>query len=108
MNKLDIKLTNRIAGVIVILLSLAVSVPLTIMVCVKGGGPWGFDILGLQILIPLSCYILFGIVGLIQVEARQRKAFAAAHLITFGIGVIVLLIFPARPALLVPVPVLLA
>ncbi|MFZ6012159.1 MAG: hypothetical protein ACOYXT_17590 [Bacteroidota bacterium] len=93
---------------VVILLSLAVAIPLTIKVYLDKGGPWGFGIIGFPILIPLSFCILFGLVGLIRSDAWQRKAFMAAHLITFVIGAIVLFIFPVYPALLVSIPLFLA
>lgn len=103
-----IKLTNRIAGIIVIILSLTVSIPLVIKIYLEGGGPWGFGIIGLPILIPLSFYILFGITGVIRSDLFQRKVFIITHFITFGIGAIVLFLFPVYPTLLVSIPLLLA
>lgn len=103
-----IKLANRIAGIVVIILSLTVSIPLCIKIYLDGGGPWGFGIIGFPILIPLSFYILFGMTGLIQSDLFQRKAFIITHFITFGIGTIVLFVFPVYPALLVSIPLLLA
>lgn len=104
----SINLINMIAGILVILLSATVSIPLAIKVYLDGGGPWGFGIVGFPILIPLSFYILFGLVGLIRADAYQRKAFIAMHFITFGIGAIVLFIFPVYPTILVSIPLLLA
>lgn len=93
---------------IVIVLSLAVSIPLTIKIYLDGGGPWGFGIIGFPILIPLSFYILFGLTGLIRADAYQRRAFIVAHSVTFVVGAITLFIFPVYPALLVSIPLLLA
>lgn len=104
----NIKLINAVAGALLILLSLAVSIPLTIKVYIDGGGPWGFGIIGFPILVPLSFYILFGCVGLIRTEMWQRKIFIATHFVTFAVGVITLFIFPVYPALLVSIPLLLA
>jgi hypothetical protein len=104
----NIKLLNSIGGILVILLSFAVSIPLTIKVYLDGGGLWGFGIIGFPILIPLSFYILFGLVGLIRSDAWQRKAFITAQVVTFGIGAIVLFIFPVYPIILVSIPLLLA
>jgi hypothetical protein len=90
----NIKLINAVAGALLILLSLAVSIPLTIKVYIDGGGPWGFGIIGFPILVPLSFYILFGCVGLIRTEMWQRKIFIATHFVTVAVGVITLFIFP--------------
>jgi hypothetical protein len=103
-----IKLVNSVAGIVVIILSLAVSIPLTIKIYLDEGGPWGFGIIGFPILIPLSFYILFGITGLIRSDIYQRRAFIITHFITFGIGAIVLFIFPVYPTLIVAIPLLLA
>jgi hypothetical protein len=104
----NIKLINRVVGSTVIVLSLTVSIPLTIKVFLDRGGPWGFGIIGFPILIPLSFYILFGMVGLIRTDELQRKAFIATHFVTFGIGAVVLFIFPVYPTLFVFIPLILA
>lgn len=104
----SLKIINTIAGILVILLSLAVSIPLTIKIYIDGGGPWGFGIIGFPILIPLSFYALFGCVGLIRAEALQRRAFIATHFVTFAVGAITLFIFPVYPALLVSIPLALS
>lgn len=104
----NIKRINRVIGLVVIVLSLAVSIPLTIKIFLDGGGPWGFGIVGFPILIPLSFYILFGFTGLIRSEVYQRRAFIITHFVTFAIGATVLFIFSVYPTLLVSIPLLLA
>jgi hypothetical protein len=48
------RLANKIAGILAVILSLTICIPLTIKTYLEGGGPWGFDMVSLPILIPLS------------------------------------------------------
>ena len=99
---------TRLVGIILIVLSLTVSVPLVFITWQEGGGAWGFGIIGLPVLLPLSAYILFGIAAVPRNIARQRKLFIGAHLVTLGTGLTSLYFFPVYPALFVVIPVLLA
>lgn len=98
----------RILSVILILLSVTVAIPLTIKTCLDNGGPWGFGMIGLPILIPLSLYILFGFTGIIRTPALQRQLFIISHVVTFCAGLTILIIFPFYPSWLVLFPVILA
>jgi uncharacterized BrkB/YihY/UPF0761 family membrane protein len=68
---------NRVLSFIAVFLSISVAIPLTIKVIIEGGGPWGFEVVSLAILIPLSCYLLFGIAGILRDADRQKKVFIA-------------------------------
>lgn len=99
-----IDFVTRIAGVILIALSLIVSIPLTIMTYRDNGGPWGFGILGLPILVPLSLYFIFGITGLVRRDDYQRKLFMLTVGLTFLVGIVSLIILPVYPILFVLIP----
>jgi hypothetical protein len=103
-----VEITNRIIGGLLIVLSLAVSIPLTLKVYLDGGGTWGFGVIGFPVLIPLSFYILYGVTALIRPDNRQRKAFIACHFISFAASAVSMFMFPVYPTLLVSVPLLLA
>lgn len=103
-----IRTATRATSIILIALSLVVAIPLSIMTYQDNGGPWGFGIIGLPILIPLSFYILFGFVGLIRREDYQRKWFVITLGITFLIGMVMLVILPVYPVAIVLVPLVLS
>lgn len=105
---MKIQTLNKAAGLLLILLSISVTISLTIKTLVTGGGTWGFGIIGIPILLPLSAYILFGIAGWIKNKALQRKIFITAHGVTLSIGLISLIIFPVYPKAFVVIPVSLA
>jgi hypothetical protein len=98
----------RILSLILILLSVTVVIPLTIKTFLDKGGPWGFGIIGLPILVPLSLYILFGFAGMMRTPALQRDIFITSHVVTFFAGVIILILLPVYPAWLVLFPIILA
>lgn len=98
----------KAASVTVIVLSATVAIPLTIKTYRDGGGPWGFGMIGLPILIPLSLYFLFGIAALLKTPERQRQAYIISHLVTFSVGLIILILFPVYPLWLVSIPMILA
>jgi hypothetical protein len=102
-----VEITNRIVGGLLIALSLAVSIPLTLKVYLDGG-TWGFGVIGFPVLIPLSFYILYGVTALIRPDNRQQKAFIACHFISFAASAVSMFMFPVYPTLLVSVPLLLA
>ena len=97
---------TRWSGVILVILSLAVSIPLTLHTWKDAGGPWGFGIVSLPVLIPLSAYALFGIAGV--ASKGQRILFVSAHAVTLLIGIVAFIIFPVYPVGLTMIPVLLA
>jgi hypothetical protein len=105
---MKIQTLNKAAGLLLILLSISVTISLTIKTFVTGGGTWGFGIVGIPILLPLSAYLLFGIAGWINNEALQRNLFIIAHLVTLSIGLISLIIFPVYPKAFVLIPLSLA
>jgi hypothetical protein len=107
-SRMSIQRINRIVGIILVLLSGTVVVPLTIKTIETGGGPWGFGIVGLPLLLPLSAYFLFGLAGMVSGEARQRNLFITAHVVTIIVGLGSLFIFPFYPALFALLPIALA
>lgn len=96
------------ASIILIGLSLTVTIPLIAITSRNNGGPWGFGLIGLPILIPLAFYLFFGFVGLIRHEQHQRKWFIIALVVTFLSGVVMLIILPVYPIALVFVPLVLS
>ncbi len=105
---MKIQTLNKAAGLLLILLSISITISLTIKTFVTGGGTWGFGVVGIPILLPLSGYVLFGIAGWINNEAVQRKVFITAHLVTLSVGLITLIIFPVYPKAFVLIPLSLA
>lgn len=99
---------TKILGVLLILLSVLVSIPLSIKVAIEGGGPWGFEVVSLAVLVPLNAYIFFGLAGLISEKNKQRRIFIIAHAITIGCGLISLFIFPVYPTWVPLIPIGLA
>jgi hypothetical protein len=87
----------KILSVFLILLSVLVSIPLSIKVAMEGGGPWGFEVVSLAVLVPLNAYIFFGLAGLIGEKNKQRRIFIIAHAITIVCGLIGLFTFPVYP-----------
>lgn len=102
------KTINKLAGIVLILLSILVSIPMTIKTLQHDGGPWAFGVVGLSILIPLSTYLSFGIAGMINKEAKQWTAFIVSHLITVSTGIVSLISFPVYPKIIVVIPIVLA
>jgi len=98
----------KVLGVVLLLLSLGVSIPLTISTLQEGGGPWGFGVIGLPVLLPLSACLLFGIAGLQQHVVKQREFFIGAQIITLITGIVSFFIFPVLPVFLFLLPVLLS
>lgn len=82
--------------------------PLTVKAITEGGGPWGFEVVSLAILVPLSCYLFFGIAGVLANEELQRKFFITAHILTIVTGVGGYFIFPVYPFWVAIVPLALA
>jgi hypothetical protein len=95
---------NRYLGLLLIVLTATVSIPLTITTISTDGGSWGFGIIGLAILFPLNALGLFGFTALLHRLDRQRKAFVASHIISVLVGLTSLLSFPIYPAGIVAVP----
>jgi hypothetical protein len=105
---MTIKTINKYCGIVSILLSVLVAIPLTIKTIIDGGGPWGFEIISLAILVPLSCYLVFGIAGVLEDEDNQRRMFIVAHILTIVTGIVVHFTFPVFPFWVAFVPLTLA
>ena len=90
------------------LLTVAVAIPLTIKVIIEGGGPWGFEIVSLAILVPLSCYLFFGISGMLKSDDWQKRFFIIGHALTIITGIGGYFVFPLYPFWVASVPVALA
>lgn len=99
---------NRFLGSVLILLTCTVSVPLSILTFQTHGGPWGFGVIGLPVLLPLTAYSLFGLAPWFKKEATQRRIFLAAHVITIVTGVSSIFIFPVYPLGVAVIPLALA
>jgi len=104
----QMKMINKGAGALLILFSILVAIPLTIKTIVTNGGTWGFGIIGLAILLPLDVYVIFGVAGLLNSQDKQQLLFRIGHLLSVGIGVIGLIIFPLFPFAVAIVPVVLS
>lgn len=98
----------RVSGAVLILLSITVSIPLLIHTYREGGGPWGFGVIQIPVLLPLSAYVLFGVAGFVRQRSDQRKYFIAAHVVTLLVGLISLYVFPVYPVFLTLIPLFLA
>lgn len=107
MNNFPDKL-SRALGILLVLLSLTVSIPLAVRTWQNQGGPWGFGIVGLPVLLPLGSYILFGIAAFPRQPVRRREFFIGAHLVTLVVGFASFFIFPVYPPALMVIPLALA
>lgn len=108
MVQLRVNTFTRIAGWFLIGLSVLVSIPLTVKTIREGGGPWGFGVIGLAVLLPLCGYVLFGFAGIAARPDRQRNFFLAGHLVTLACGLAGHLIFPVFPNWITLIPLVLA
>ncbi len=102
------KVVNKLLSIVLIVLTIAVSLPLSITTYKEAGGPWGFGIVGLHILLPLTMYVLFAVPAFLKVDVYQRTMFIAAHVVTVCTGFVGFLLFPLAPKLLLLIPVMLA
>jgi hypothetical protein len=105
---MTIKTINKYCGIVSILLSVLVAIPLTIKTIIEGGGPWGFEIISLAVLVPLSCYLVFGIAGVLKDDDKQRSVFIVAHVLTIITGIFGYFTFPVFPFWVALVPLTLA
>jgi hypothetical protein len=103
-----LQFATRFLAVLLLILTLVVSAPLTIRICRDGGGPWGFGIVGLHILLPLNTYVLFSLAGLLKNVRGRWWIFVAAHGVSVGVGLISFFIFPVLPKALLLIPLGLA
>src|SRR5689334_10427721 len=101
---MTLKGINKICGVACITLTVLVAIPLTVKTIMEGGGPWGFEIVGLAILVPLSGYFLFGIAGCFQDDEKQRRLFIVAHVVTIITGIMGYFTFPIYPIWVALIP----
>lgn len=76
---------NRVMAITLILLVTMVSLPLTISTYETGGGPWGFGMIGLHVLLPLNAYLVFAIAALVAAEKARWYLFIAGHVISITI-----------------------
>jgi hypothetical protein len=98
----------RALAFLLILLTMIVSIPLSIRTYRDNGGPWGFGIIGLHLLLPLNAYILFAVTALFREGQYQRMMFIGAHAVSLLVGSIAFIVFPILPAWLLLVPALVA
>lgn len=101
-------LVLKLSGWMLIGLSLLVSLPLTLKTIREGGGPWGFEIIGLAVLLPLNGYLIFGVAAIANRTETQRLLFLVGHIFTLICGIAGHLIFPVYPNWITLAPVLLA
>jgi len=101
-------IANHVLAVMLVVLTLSVSVPLTISIYQRGGGPWGFGVIGLHVLLPLSAYILFSIAAFIGDPRAGRSMFIVAHIITLCVGLTGFYLFPLLPKTMLLAPLALA
>lgn len=101
-------LVNRIMAVILLVLVMMVSLPLTIRTYDTGGGPWGFGMIGLHVLLPLNAYLLFAIAAIVAGDKTRWHLFIAAHVISLMIGLVTFYVFPILPKMFLLIPALLA
>ena len=59
---------NRIFGIVLILLTLSVGIPLTIQFVISLFGKSGFGIIGPPILVPLNACALFAVITFLETE----------------------------------------
>ena len=105
---MTVKLTNTIIGLLLILISISVIVPLTVQVIKSGGGPFGFGALLLPAILPLSICTVFGLFGMIDYEKNFRRIknlFIIGHVLTAIIGIGIFLIIPIYPFLFIAIPI---
>jgi hypothetical protein len=105
---MNLRLVIQLCGLALILLTILVSLPLTIITIETNGGPWGFGIIGLGLLLPLNILVAFGFTALIRRVDRLRKAFLASHALSLLMGISSMISFPIYPTFIVIIPILLA
>ncbi len=93
-----------VTGILLVLATVLVSLPLTILTVIDKGGPLGFETMGLAVLVPLCAYIFFGISGLPREFLTRRKLFMIAHGVSILSGVVYSIIFPVYPITIVLIP----
>ena len=101
-------IANRLLAIIVTVLTMIVSLPLSIKTLQQGGGPWGFGVVGLHILLPLNTYIFFAIPAFLHNKRTQWLAFITAHLVSLAVGITGFVMFPILPKSILLVPISLA
>ena len=100
---------NRIFGIVLILLTVAVGIPLTIQFIVSLFGNSGFGIIGPPILFPLNASVLFALITFVtEEEDRLRVLFVRSHLVTVAGALVGYAIYPKIPIVLIIIPIVLA
>jgi hypothetical protein len=98
---------NITIGIIQIILCGLTIAPLTIKTIVSKGGGFGFGLIFLPILIPLSCSILFGLIGLLNYLENYRGVkllLAGTHFLTAVAGIGSFLLIPLFPFVVITIP----
>jgi hypothetical protein len=95
-------------GTILLGLTIAVAIPMTVVTIQSHGGEWGFEMIGLTVLVPLCGYALFGLAGLLRKHYVRRKVFIASHIVSLILGIVYCFVFPIYPVFIVIVPILFA
>lgn len=94
---------NITLGIIQIVICGLTVLPMTIQTIVSKGGGFGFGLLFLPILIPLSCSMLFGLIGLLDYKENYKLVkllITVAHLVTAFSGIVSFLFMPIFPIIL--------
>ena len=100
---------NRIFGIVLILLTLSVGIPLTIQFVISLWGNSGFGIIGPPILLPVNACALFAVITFLERdEDRVRTLFVRSHLITIAAAILGYIVFPKIPIVLIVIPIVLA
>ncbi len=100
---------NRVFGIVLVLLTLSVGIPLTIQFIISFFGTSGFGIIGPPILFPLNASVLFAVITFLEADGeRLRTLFVRSHLITIAAALIGYVVYPKIPIVLIIIPFVLA
>jgi hypothetical protein len=99
---------GKILGGIVIFLSVTVSLPLIMLTIRTQGWTWGFGMAGIPVLLPLSGYLIFGIVPFLRNDDRRITLFLLGHIVVLAFGLGSVLLFHLYPTYLIFPPLILS
>ncbi|WP_339787160.1 hypothetical protein [uncultured Imperialibacter sp.] len=103
-----IKLTNIALGIILIVVSALTVIPLAVQTIQSDGGGFGFGLLLLPAILPLSFCIMFGLFGFLNYQRnyeRIRKIFIAFHVLVAIIGLAAFIIMPVFPFMMISISI---